>query len=287
MPELIERGHIYIGLPPLYKLKQGKQELYLKDDAALAAYLIANAVEDTELFYAPDAPPLRGPGLEQLLRDYQSALDQIDRLAQRHDPGILRALLDVPPLSVATFADDRALQAWTAKLQARLSTHGLGKPRYEVGAIAQTAEHPGQIRVQRAHHGLASVQVFPVAFFGGADYAPLGAIANALNDLFQAGARVSRGNRASAVADFHQAQSWLMDEAKRGRTVQRFKGLGEMNPEQLWETTVNPETRRLLQVRIEDAVAADQIFSTLMGDDVEPRRDFIEQNALRVSNLDV
>src|SRR5689334_15673341 len=120
MPELIERGHIYIGLPPLYKLKQGKQELYMKDDAALAAYLIANAVEDAELAYAPEAPPLRGPGLETLLRDYQTALDQIDRLAQRHDPGVLRAMLDVPPLSTATFADERVLQGWVAKLQTRL-----------------------------------------------------------------------------------------------------------------------------------------------------------------------
>jgi DNA gyrase subunit B len=249
--------------------------------------LIANAVEDAAFHYAPDAPPLRGPGLEQLLRDYQQALDQIERLSHRFDPNVLSALLDLPPLSLATFADARVLSAWGAKLQLRLASQGLGKPKYQVTTTAQAGEVPGQVQVARIHHGLSSIQTWPSAFFGGAEYAVVAEVAKTLHELVQPGARVTRGNRSSATANFHQAQAWLMDEAKRGRTIQRFKGLGEMNPEQLWETTVNPDTRRLLQVRIEDAVAADQIFSTLMGDVVEPRREFIEQNALRVSNLDV
>jgi DNA gyrase subunit B len=287
MAPLIERGHIYIGLPPLYKMKQGKQEFYLKDDAALSAYLISNAVEDAALHYAAEAPPLTGVGLEQLLRDYSVAMEQIGRLGHRHDPGVLRALIDLPPLTAPDFDSQPTLDAWVARLAHALTVASLGKPRYLFEAHATTAERPGALRIRKQHHGLATEQVIPASFFGSADYAPIRHAAAALDGLVQAGARITRGSKGAPVRDFHEAHAWLMDEAKRGRTIQRFKGLGEMNPEQLWETTVNPETRRLLQVRIEDAVAADQIFSTLMGDVVEPRREFIEQNALRVSNLDV
>jgi len=150
-----------------------------------------------------------------------------------------------------------------------------------------TAEHPAALSVDREHHGLRTTQILPAAFFTGAEFRPIRHVAQQLDGLIGAGARVRRENASASVADFAQAAAWLLDQAKKGRTIQRFKGLGEMNPEQLWETTVNPDTRRLLQVRIEDAVAADQIFSTLMGDVVEPRREFIEQNALRVANLDV
>jgi DNA gyrase subunit B len=288
MPELIERGHVYIGLPPLYKIKQGKQEFYLKDDAALSAYLIANAVEDAELLYAPDTPPLRGAGLEQLMRDYVRALEQIERLQQRYDGALLRALLAVPPLSAEAFADGAAMARWCAALEQRLNGAGrLGRPAYLIRATAPDGEHGGALRVRREQHGLASEQLIPAGFFASADHAAIGEVARSLDGLIAPGARVARGGKAQSVRDFAEAHAWLLEEAKKGRTIQRFKGLGEMNPDQLWETTVNPETRRLLQVRIEDAVAADQIFSTLMGDVVEPRREFIEQNALRVSNLDV
>jgi DNA gyrase subunit B len=287
MPQLIERGHIYIGLPPLYKIKQGKQELYLKDDAALSAYLINHAVEDAALQFAPDAPPVTGQGLEQLLRDYTGATDQLARLGHRHDAGVMRALIDLPPLRVADFDSLEILQPWVDRLSRALTASALGRPRYTFEALPTTAEHAGALRVRKQHHGLATEQLIGAGFFGSADYAPIRQAAAALDGLLQPGARIVRGARSMAVRDFHEAYTWLMDEAKKGRTIQRFKGLGEMNPEQLWETTVNPETRRLLQVRVEDAVAADQIFSTLMGDVVEPRREFIEQNALRVSNLDV
>ncbi len=287
MPQLIERGHIYIGLPPLYKVKQGKQELYMKDDAALSAYLINHAVEDAALHFSPDAPPVTGQGLEQLLREYTVAMEQIARLGHRYDSGVLRALIDLPPLRAADFEVAATLQPWIERLTRALTESALGKARYTFEGVPTTPERPAALRVRKQHHGLASEQLIPATFFSAADYAPIRQVASVLDGLLVAGARIVRGSRSQPARDFHEAYGWLMDEAKKGRTIQRFKGLGEMNPEQLWETTVNPETRRLLQVRIEDAVAADQIFSTLMGDVVEPRREFIEQNALRVSNLDV
>ncbi len=288
MPILIERGHIYIGLPPLYKIKQGKQELYLKDDTALAEYLINNAVEDAELIYDPEAPPLRGAGLEQLLRDYQGAIDQIARLSHRFDTGVLRALLDVPRFGAAESAEPAARARWMDSLRHLIGLNVRSGAALYVLDWNQTGdEGPASLRIGKTQHGLTSEQLLPEAFFLGAEYAPIGQLAGTLDGMFQSGAEIVRGNRRQPVADMHAAHAWLMEEAKRGRAIQRFKGLGEMNPEQLWETTVNPDTRRLLQVRVEDAVAADEIFSTLMGDVVEPRRNFIEKNALRVANLDV
>ncbi|MGA9335528.1 MAG: toprim domain-containing protein, partial [Rudaea sp.] len=287
MPELIDRGHIYIGLPPLYKLKQGKQELYLKDDAALNAYLISNAVEAAEFRYSADAPGLREIALERLLLDYHAALDQIRHLGQRCDSMVLEAMLDLAVPAPAAWQDPAAMQTWLDRLGTRIASRGLGKPVYRLSLRAATAEHPAALVVEREHHGLRNVQILPAAFFASSEFKAIRDVAQQLDGLIQPGAQIHRGNASMSVATFAQVDGWLMDQAKKGRTIQRFKGLGEMNPEQLWETTVNPETRRLLQVSIEDAVAADQIFSTLMGDVVEPRRGFIEQNALRVANLDV
>ena len=287
MPELIERGYIYIGMPPLYKLKQGKQELYLKDDAALNAYLIANAVEGAELHYAADAPPLRGAALEKLLLDYHAAVDQIARSSQRADSAVFAAMLDLPPPLADAWTATGAVQTWMTKLSGKINAQGLGKPVYKLRLREATPEHPAALVIEREHHGLSHTQVLPAPFFASAEFRAIGDVARQLEGLIQAGAQVRRDNASAPVSHFAQVDAWLLDQAKKGRTIQRFKGLGEMNPDQLWETTVNPESRRLLQVSIEDAVAADQIFSTLMGDVVEPRRDFIEQNALRVSNLDV
>ncbi len=287
MPELIDRGYIYIGLPPLYKLKQGKQELYLKDDAALNAYLIANAVEGAEFRYSADAPPLRGAALERLLLDYHVAIAQMARLGQRCDSTVLEAMTDIASPLPEQWQQPQVLEAWIARLAGKINAKGLGKPLYRLHLRAATAEHPPALVIERDHHGLRSTQVLPSAFFAGGDFKPIRDIALTLDGLVQSGAEIRRDNASSSVTRFADADAWLLEQAKKGRTIQRFKGLGEMNPEQLWETTVNPETRRLLQVSIEDAVAADQIFSTLMGDVVEPRRDFIEQNALQVGNLDV
>ncbi|HEX4479170.1 MAG TPA: DNA topoisomerase (ATP-hydrolyzing) subunit B [Rudaea sp.] len=287
MPELIERGYIYIGMPPLYKLKQGKQELYLKDDAALNAYLISNAVDGGELRYSADAPPLSGQALEKLLLDYHAAVDQIGRLGQRCDNAVLRAMLDIAPPRPDQWQQNDVVDAWLKRLTTRVNSRGLGKPVYILRVRAATAEHPAALVIDREHHGMSTVQVLPAAFFGGMEFKPILEIAKQLDGLVQPGAEIKRDSASAPIRDFTQADEWLLEQAKKGRTVQRFKGLGEMNPDQLWETTVNPETRRLLQVSIEDAVAADQIFSTLMGDIVEPRREFIEQNALQVANLDV
>ena len=287
MPALIERGYVYIGLPPLYKLKQGKQEVYLKDDAALNAYLISNAVDGAELAYSADAPAVSAAGLEKIMLAYQAAADQITRLGARYDATVMRALLDVPPPIAEAWNDAAVTDAWIARLKTALASAGLGRPRYVVRIQPASAEHGPALVVERDQHGLKQTQVLPSSFFASADFKPIAEAGAQLTGLVQSGAEVRRGGKSQGVATFAQAYAWLMEETKRGRTISRFKGLGEMNPEQLWETTVNPESRRLLQVSIEDAVAADQIFSTLMGDVVEPRREFIEQNALRVSNLDV
>jgi DNA gyrase subunit B len=287
MPELIERGHVYIGLPPLYKLKQGKQELYLKDDAALNSYLISHAVEGAELVCGEGQPAISAAALERLLTLYGNAQDAIRRLGHRHDPAVLEALLELPPPLPVLAEGGEAAHAWIAALQQKLSRSGLGRPRYRLELQPAAGESPAVLKIERLHHGLSHEQLWPLPMFEAAEFRPVLEAARELHDLLQAGAQVSRGNRSQPVQRFADVHTWLFEEAKRGRTIQRFKGLGEMNPDQLWETTVNPESRRLLRVRIEDAVAADEIFATLMGDVVEPRRDFIEDNALKVANLDV
>ncbi|MDE2278036.1 MAG: DNA topoisomerase (ATP-hydrolyzing) subunit B [Xanthomonadaceae bacterium] len=287
MPELIERGHVYIGLPPLYKLKQGKQELYLKDDAALNAYLISSAVDNAELVADPAAPPIIGEALEKLLRNYQAALDQIERLGHRFDTSVLSALLEHQPITPELWSDTLAMQAWLDGIAIRLAASGLGKPRYKLSLRPAQDEHPAAIEVVREQHGLSHTLLLPHPFFAGAEFRPILHVSQQLAGLIQADAVVRRGNASRGVVRFADVRGWLLDEAKKGRTIQRFKGLGEMNPEQLWETTVNPETRRMLQVGVEDAFAADQMFSMLMGEAVEPRRDFIEANALKVANLDI
>ncbi|GAB2628574.1 DNA topoisomerase (ATP-hydrolyzing) subunit B [Novilysobacter erysipheiresistens] len=287
MPELIERGHIYIGLPPLYKIKQGKNEIYLKDDAALNAYLAANAIEGAALVPAEGEPSITGNALETLLLAYAGARDTIARNAHRYDPNVLEALIDYTPLDSEHLAQNTDERHELDALEKRLNRSGLGKPRYTVSLQPATDAHPAALLVRRIHMGEELLQVLPLAAFEGGELRPLREAASLLHGLIRDGAKIVRGNREQPVESFAEAQAWLLDEAKKGRQIQRFKGLGEMNPEQLWDTTVNPETRRLLQVKIEDAVAADQIFSCLMGDVVEPRREFIEDNALKVSNLDV
>jgi DNA gyrase subunit B len=287
MPELIERGHIYIGLPPLYKVKQGKNELYLKDDAALNAYLVSNAIDGAELRPGEGAPPLAAPALEKLLLEMAAADEVIARHAYRIEPAVLRALLELPPVAAEDFLAGAATPAWLPALQARLDDVGLGRAQFKLRIQPATDGQGGALVVEKQHHGLASVQTLAAAQLLHGELHQVSEVAAQLHGLLQPGATIARGGRTQPVASFRQVQDWLLEEAKKGRAIQRFKGLGEMNPEQLWDTTVNPDTRRLLKVRIEDAVAADQIFSTLMGDVVEPRRDFIEENALRVGNLDV
>jgi len=287
MPELIERGHIFIGLPPLYRIKQGKNELYLKDDPALDAWLASSAVEGAWLVPAEGEPPIEGVALEKLLMAWADAQATIARNVHRFDRQLLETLVEFAPLDnqhVAQIGETPLLQTLTQ----RLNTHGLGAPRFSVH-LQQASDNTSStaLHITRQHMGQTQQQSIPLVAFESGELRALYRCAQLLYGLIRPGARIHRGNRSLAVNNFAQARSWLLEEAKKGRLIQRFKGLGEMNPEQLWDTTVNPDTRRLLQVRIEDGIAADQLFSTLMGDVVEPRRDFIEDNALRVANLDV
>ena len=287
MPELIDRGHIYIGLPPLYKVKQGKNELYLKDDGALDAYLAGNAVEGAALYPAEGEPPIDGVALEKLLLVWARARETVAHQAHRFDSGVLEALIDFLPLDAESIARHGDMQAALDALANRLNATGLGKPRYALRWQPAEAGRPAALLVTRTHMGEALTQVLPQALFEHGELRLVREAASLLHELVRTGARVVRGKGSQPVSSFAEAQAWLLDEAKKGRQIQRFKGLGEMNPEQLWDTTVNPETRRLLQVKLDDAVEADAIFSMLMGDVVEPRRDFIESNALKVANLDV
>lgn len=312
MPELIERGYVYIGLPPLYKVTQGKQINYLKDDAALASFLLASAIDGASVTPGEGAPPISGVGLEQLMQRYSVVQGHLKRLKHRFDGRLLEALTELPPVIDGAVDQPEVLEALARALEQRLSGTALDSPRYQARVIVDTtpvaaaprsgdgdtdadageeasAPRPPRyaISVERQHHGLTSHTLLTPAFFEGSDYAPLADLAVQLGGLLGAGASVSRGGRSKSINNFRDAHEWLMEQAKRNREIGRFKGLGEMNPDQLWETTVNPDTRRMLRVGIEDAVAADQMFSMLMGEAVEPRRDFIEANALRVANLDV
>lgn len=288
LPLLIERGHIYIAQPPLYKVKRGKQEMYVKDDVELNALLLNAALDDAALYLNPEAPPLRGAGLESLARQYVEVQAIVRRWSRRYDERLLERLLYVPVLSIADFADQPKLSAWVAELAASLNQLAEGEARYELTLQSATSDElPARIQISKREHGSVTEKTLTRDFFDSADYRRIADLARTLADLIGEGAYVQRGESRHAVSSFKQAIDWLFDHAKRGQSIQRYKGLGEMNPDQLWETTINPETRRLMQVRIEDAVAADEIFTTLMGDQVEPRREFIERNALTVANLDV
>jgi DNA gyrase subunit B len=285
MPMLIERGHIYIAQPPLFKVTQGKNITYIKDEAALAAYLVSNAVDGAGLVPSEAAPPITGVALEGLMTRFDAATKHLDRMAHRFDRGLLEAMMDLAPVHAELFADANALSAWAGQLAKRLEKGSLDAPRYTISVVGEDALRA--ISLTRRHHGLSSVQTLTQSFFTSPDYRPIGDLAKDLFGLIQAGAMAMRGGRSEPVDSFKAAFTWLLEQAQRNREIGRFKGLGEMNADQLWDTTVNPETRRLLHVRIEDAMAADQMFSMLMGEAVEPRREFIEANALRVANLDV
>jgi len=287
MPELIERGHIYIAQPPLYKVKKGKQEQYVKDDAELSESLLQAALEGAVLVPKGNAEPLSGKRLEDLARNHMAAVAVIERLSRRYDSMLLEQLIYLPLLESDRLRDGVWLGEWAETLVERLNTNVDGRSVYRVVVEPQADGESHGVTVTRRTHGLERHFRLGAEFFGSAEYASLSRFGARLADLFDGGAEVRRNERVRSVRDFREVMEWLLEEAKRGQHIQRYKGLGEMNPEQLWETTMNPATRRLLQVRIEDAIAADEIFTTLMGDQVEPRRDFIEQNALDVLNLDV
>ncbi|WP_373386791.1 DNA topoisomerase (ATP-hydrolyzing) subunit B [Pseudomonas alcaligenes] len=286
LPELIERGYIYIAQPPLYKVKKGKQEQYIKDDEAMDEYMTQSALEEASLHVNENAPGLSGEALERLVNDYRAVIKTLGRLSRVYPQDITEHMVYLPRVSVEQLADQAAMQAWLEAFQARLKGAEKSGQTYSASLREDRERHLWLPEVEVLAHGLSSYITFNRDFFASNDYKSVTALGDQLNSLLEDGAYVQRGERKKAVSTFKEAFEWLKTESTKRHSIQRYKGLGEMNPEQLWETTMDPTVRRMLKVTIEDAIAADQIFNTLMGDAVEPRRDFIESNALAVSNLD-
>jgi DNA gyrase subunit B len=287
MPQLIENGHIYIAQPPLYKLKKGKAEHYLKDEAELNAMLLKQALEDAELYGDPTQPPMVGSALETLARRWMEVAAIVRRSARRYDQRVLEQLLYMPEVTQADHDRIDWLTQWGKTLEGQLNSQDDSGRRYRVRTIGSTDGGTPRLLVARTEHGTTTEKHIHREFFESAEYRRIAELAKTLSGLLQPGAYVMKGDQRQEVSSFKQTIEWLLEQARRGQLIQRYKGLGEMNPEQLWDTTINPQTRRLIQVRIEDALAANDIFATLMGDQVEPRREFIEKNALAVANLDI
>ena len=285
MPELIENGYIYIGQPPLFKVKKGKQETYVKDEAELDAYLLHIAVDNAELQVNSQTPPIQSAALETLAKEYMSAVAIVKRLEQGHTSEVLHAMLKLPLLTPGGTANEEVMSAWAEQLMQLLNHNQNPGTRYSY-RLDWTSERK-HLTVEKYVYGLGDDDIYTQDFFSSPEFKILQTMANNTDSLFEDETVIKRGEKQQKVAQFSEVMDWLIEEAKRGQTVQRYKGLGEMNPDQLWETTMDPDSRLLVQVSIQDAIAADDIFSTLMGDQVEPRREFIEQNALSATNLDV
>jgi DNA gyrase subunit B len=287
IPMLIERGHIYIAQPPLYKVKRGKQESYVKDENELNAVLLNTALESAALHVNAEAPPLQGSGLEMLARQYMEVQAIIKRWSRRYDDRLLDQLIYMPEVRPEDFDRSDWLRGWAQELHQRLNGLDDGTRTYRVEVSEAGEGHAARVLIHKTEHGTPSRKYLPREFFESAEYQRIADLARTLAGLIGEGAYVTRAEDRYEIGSFKEAMRWLFEQARRGQSIQRYKGLGEMNPEQLWDTTINPDTRRLMQVKIDDAVAADDIFTTLMGDQVEPRREFIEKNALSVMNLDV
>ncbi len=287
MLELIERGHIYIAQPPLYKVKKGKRERYVKDDAELNEYLLQTALDNAELHASAKGPVIKGSALENLARDFMMVNATIKRLGSRFCADILEKMIYVEPISADDLQDETRMKQWCREMEDRLNSEDSGAANYKFSLQKEEGQKTLQVHAMVVRHGTESSYLYDKEFFESQEYLNIKKLNNSLEGLLGEGAYIQRGERVQPISSFKQMMEWLMQQARRGQDIQRYKGLGEMNPEQLWETTMNPDTRRMLQVQIEDAIAADEIFTTLMGDQVEPRREFIETNALSVTNLDV
>src|SRR3569832_881235 len=285
MPELIERGHLYIAQPPLYKLKKGKQERYVKDDLELNSYLLESALQDARLTVAKETPPITGQAFENLAKQYLAVHATIARLARRIPQTVMEKMIDMPGFAVADMADLPKARAWFDELQRRITSDGT--VRLTISLEREEGFDAYHAVINEIAHSVMHTKILRAEFFNSGEYRAIVELGRQLQGLIGEGALIQRGERSLPVNTFKQAVEKNKDETKHGQHIQRYKGLGEMNPEQLWETTMNTESRRLLQVKIEDAVAADEIFTTLMGDQVEPRRAFIDRTALSVANLDI
>jgi DNA gyrase subunit B len=287
MRELIERGHVFIAQPPLYKVSKGKQHQYLKDDEALNQYLTQSALENASIFVNPEAPAIAGESLEALVKRYRRVSSTIERLSRLYASEVLWQMVYGEALNLEQLSDEALVQAFAEQLSERLQTATAKGSEYTV--VVRKDQERGLYFpvVKHLSHGVESETEFHHEFFASAEYRSLVELGATINTLIEEEGYFQRGEKTLQTQSFASGLDWLMSEARRGYSIQRYKGLGEMNPEQLWETTMDPEVRRMLKVTVEDAIAADQIFTTLMGDQVEPRRDFIEENALSVANLDV
>jgi DNA gyrase subunit B len=279
MTELVERGHIYIAQPPLFKVKQGRDERYLKDQHELDEYLLQSALKGAELLTKEDGDTLIGEPLEAIAKQMVLTEAVIRRISSLYDESVLRAMQDLGEISLAS---KESTEAAAAKLRPILGAIG---SEVVVGYDQETESY--RLEINKYVHGNLQCCVIDAEFMGSGDYRQISKISTMLEGLLGSGATIKRGEKEQRVSTFKEALDWLLEEAKHNLGIQRYKGLGEMNPEQLWETTMDPQVRRLLKVQIDDAIAADEIFTTLMGDQVEPRRAFIESNALGVNNLDI
>ena len=288
MRELIERGHVFIAQPPLYKIAKGKQHSYLKDDDEMDSFFIQVALEGAELYSNDQAPAIKGDALANLVIQRRDVNKQIQKLAQRYPQDVLTVMIKQPVLTVDDLRDQSKVSGWCQSLQALLSLdQEVGQNEFSL--VHRHDEERGEYlpAVQVKAHGIVKETLLSRDFFHSGEYAAMVALGEKINGLIEASGFIRRGDKQADIENFQEAVDWLMAEARRGYNIQRYKGLGEMNPDQLWETTMDPEVRRMLRVTIEDAIGADQMFTTLMGDQVEPRREFIEANALSVANLDI
>ena len=285
MAELIELGYIYIAQPPLFKVKRGRQEQYIKDEFDLDRFFTQQALDGASLHVNPEAPPLAGEGLESLVHAYQDAHRQTVRLERVYPTPALEALLGMPPLTAEMRHDEAQMQEWVDDLNTKMRAPTGTSIEAMLQFDPERQVYLPLIRTRQ--HGIERDHLLGEDFFRSGEYRRIAALAEQLVGLLEEGASVKRGERSLDVSTFDEVVDWLMEQGRRGMEVQRYKGLGEMNADQLWDTTMNPETRRMLRVTVDDAIAADQAFTTLMGDQVEPRKEFIEENALSVSNLDI